>query len=170
MPLELPFEQLVRRRGHRDQLDFATEAMQRVPAGAEFMLKPSPLGVRLLARDEGALQPPLRALREKYGADLQIAPPRVRFIDGARTQEPIMQVEVTVDPGHAARVRRALSRRGAKPLAESIGRISLMRYAAPLANLVGLKEELDRIAKGAARHWMALSHYAHVKRRRHDLP
>ena len=170
MPLELPLEQMVRRRGQRDQLDFATEAMQRVPAGAEFVLKPSPRGVRLLGRDEAALQEPLRALREKYGADLQIAPARARVLGSDPAQEPIMQVEITVGPGHATRVRRALARRGAKPLAESKGRLLFMRYAAPLADLLGLKDELDRIAKGAARHWMALSHYAHVKRRRHDLP
>jgi translation elongation factor EF-G len=58
-----------------------------------------------------------------------------------------------------------MARRGAKPSAEFERLLSIMRYEAPLIDLLGLAEELAQLTKGTARHWMALSHYTHVERR-----
>ena len=38
----------------------------------------------------------------------------------------------------------------------------VLRYQAPLANLLGLSAELDELGAGSAKHWVALSHYALV--------
>lgn len=165
MHLELPLEQLVRRRGKGAQLSFATEAMQRMPRRNDFVAAPSPLGLRVLAKDEEALETPIATLREAYGKNLDIVPPRVRRIEGVRIEEPIMHVEITVGRRHQAKVRRAMARRNAKPSAEFGRPFSIMRYDAPLADLLGLAEELDRLTGGTAMHWMALSHYTHVERR-----
>jgi hypothetical protein len=40
----------------------------------------------------------------------------------------------------------------------------VLRYEAPLANLLGLPAELERLTGGSARHWIVLSHYALVTR------
>ena len=55
--------------------------------------------------------------------------------------------------------------RGAVPTEEyARGRHCVLRYEAPLADLLGLPEELRRITGGTAEHRMALSHYALVTR------
>lgn len=165
MHLDLPLEQLFRRRGIGVQLSFATEAMERMPRRNDFLATPSLLGLHVLARDEVALEVPAETLREAYGKDLDIAPPKVRLIEGVRVEEPIMHVEITVKRRHQPKVRSAMARRNAKPSAEFRRLLSILRYEAPLADLLGLADELDRITGGTAMHWMALSHYAHVERR-----
>jgi hypothetical protein len=152
--LELPLEQLVRRRGKGAQLSFATEAMQHLPRRNDFVPAPSPLSLHLLARDEEALEGANRALSDVYGERLDVLPPKVRVIEGLRQEEPIMHVEITVD-------RR-------REDAEFERLFSVMRYDAPLADLLGLEAELDRLTAGKALCWMALSHYAHVERNRKE--
>jgi hypothetical protein len=162
MHLELPLEQLVRGRGQSAQLAFATEAMARLPRRKDVVAAPSALGLHLLARDEEALEGPAQVLSEAYGKALDILPPKVRVIHGVRPEEPIMHVEISVDRRYARKVRRTMSRRNARRAAEFERLFSIMRYEAPLADLLGLAPELDRLTKGTAIHWMALSHYAHV--------
>lgn len=166
MHLELPLEQLVRRRGRAPQLAFATEAMDHLPPRADYALMPSPLGLHLLARDEDALEALIGALRQAYGRLLDVAPARVRFIEGVRTEEPVMHLEISVERRYEAPVRKAMARRGARPSADYERLFSAMRYEAPLADLLGVGDELARLTKSTARHWMALSHYAHVDRRK----
>jgi hypothetical protein len=143
MHLELPLEQLFRRRGKGTQLPFATEAMERVPRRNEFVATPSPLGLHVLAKDEEALEVPAVTLREAYGKDLDILAPRVRLIEGVRVEEPIMHVEITVDRRHEAKVRRAMARRSAQPSAE------LER----LLSIIALRSAARRLARppGGAR-------------------
>jgi predicted membrane GTPase involved in stress response len=166
MHLDLPLEQLFRRRGLGAQLAFATEAMERMPRRRDFVAAPSTLGLHVLAKDEEALEAPAEALRQAYGRELDIAPPRVRLIDGVRVEEPIMHVEISVHERYRARVRKAMARRNARPSAEFEKLLAIMHYEAPLADLLGLAEELSKLTGGTAIHWMALSRYAHVRRRR----
>jgi hypothetical protein len=63
-------------------------------------------------------------------------------------------------------VRRAMARRNAKSSPEFERLFSIMRYEAPLADLLGLPEELDRLTGRTAMHWMVRSHYTHVNRGR----
>jgi len=67
---DLPIEQLVRRKDTRFQLGFATEAKQLLPPKDEFVLAPSPKGLRVLGCNEDALGMPVEILREVYGPRL----------------------------------------------------------------------------------------------------
>jgi predicted membrane GTPase involved in stress response len=165
MYLDLPIEQLLRRTDTRFQFGFATEAKELVPQRDEFLLSASRKGLHVLARNEESLALPVDVLRDVYGPRLEVQPPRVRLIEGVQVQEPIMHVRVSLQTPHLSAVKRALEARGAR-LTEEYSRASysVLRYEAPLADLLGLSDELSRLTEGSARHWIALSHYALVTR------
>jgi predicted membrane GTPase involved in stress response len=163
--LELPIEQLVRHQGMAFQFAFATEAKQLVPQREEFALTASHKGLHVLARNEDSLSTPVEALREVYGPSLQVEPPKVRLIKGVQLQEPIMHVRISIRTPLREIVKRALHRRGAAPSEEyARSTYCVLRYEAPLADLLGLSAELSRLTAGTAKHWIALSHYAIVTR------
>lgn len=165
MHLDMPIEQLLRRRDTRFQFGFATEARSLVPASEEFALAPSRAGLRVLGRNEESLAPPVAVLRDVYGEKLEIAPPSVRLLDGVQVHEPIMHVRISLERRFLDAVKQALAARGVSP-AEEYQRSSccVLRYEAPLADLLGLPADLSRLSDGSAKHWMALSHYALVTR------
>lgn len=160
---DLPIEQLVRRKDTRFQFGFAAEAKRLVPEQDEFILSASNKGLHVLGRNEESLSVPVQVLREVYGPRLEVQPPRVRVIEGVQAQEPIMHVRISLETKHADPVKQALEMRGAM-LAEQYARSTycVLRYEAPLANLLGLSAELDELSGGSAKHWVALSHYALV--------
>jgi predicted membrane GTPase involved in stress response len=162
---DLPIEQLLRCRDTRFQFGFASEAKRLVPAREEFVLSASNNGLHVLGRNEESLAAPVEVLREVYGPRLEVQPPRVRLIEGVQVQEPIMHVRVSLQVHHREAVKQALAARGAT-LSEEYARSTycVLRYQAPLADLLGLPAELDRLTAGAARHWIVLSHYALVTR------
>lgn len=165
MHLHLPIEQLVRREGTPFQFAFATEAKGLLPGGAEFLLNASQKGLHVLARNEEALGTPLEALREVYGPSLRVDAPRVRLIEGVQLQEPIMHVRISLRTQFRDLVKRALRRRGVAPSEEYVRpTYSVLRYEAPLADLLGLPAELASLTDGSAKHWITLSHYAIVTR------
>lgn len=158
---DLPIEQLVRRKDTRFQYGFATEAKKRVPARGEFLLSASGKGLHVLAKNEDDLATPVEVLHDLYGSKLEVQPPRVRFIEGVHVQEPIMQVRISLLLRYADVVRQALETRGAAQTAEhSLSRYCVLRYQAPLADLLGLPDELATLTEHSAKHWIALSHYA----------
>jgi predicted membrane GTPase involved in stress response len=160
---DLPIEQLVRRRGMAFQFAFATEAKERLPRDEEFELNASHKGLRVLGRNEEALVRPVATLRDLYGASLEVAPPRVRLIEGVQVREPIMHLRVSLPTQFREPVKRSLGRRGAALCEEYVrGTWCVLRYEAPLARLLGLSAELARLGAGGAKHWIALSHYALV--------
>lgn len=160
---DLPIEQLVRRKGMAFQFAFATEAKELLPRHEEFVLDASHKGLRVMARNEEGLARPVAALRDVYGASLEVEPARVRLIEGVQVQEPIMHVRVSLPTQFRSPVKRALRRRGAV-LCEEYVRPTwcVLRSEAPLAGLLGLSEELARLTAGTARDWVVLSHYALV--------
>lgn len=165
MYLDLPLEQLLRRKDTRFQFGFATEAKERVPDGDDFLLSVSPKGLHVLAKNEDGLATPLDILRDVYGERLEIQPPRVRLIEGVQVQEPIMHVRISLEVKYLAAVKRALDARGATPAEEYVRSMyGVLRYEAPLADLLGLPAELAKLTEGAAKHWIVLSHYAVVTR------
>ena len=165
MNLDLPIEQLVRRTDTRFQLGFATEAKERLGVREEFALSPSQRGLHVLARNEDGLAAPVGALRDAYGPSLEVGPPTVRLIEGVQVQEPIMHVRIALATGHQEAVKRALLARGATlEEAHARSRRAVLRYEAPLARLLGLPAELNRLTAGSATYWIALSHYALVTR------
>jgi translation elongation factor EF-G len=165
MNFDLPIEQLVRRTDTRFQLGFATEAKERVPAREEFVLAASHKGLRVLARNENSLYAPIEALRQAYGPSLMVHEPQVRLIEGVQVQEPIMHVRISLETAYQDAVKRALLLRGATA-EEEYARIrhAVLRYEAPLARLIGLPAELERLTSKTARYWIVLSHYALVTR------
>src|SRR5690606_23561492 len=119
--------------------------------------------LHVLARNEESLQIPVKTLREVYGERLEVEPPRVRLIEGAQVQEPVMHVRISTELRYLEAVKKALADRGANPSEEYVRtQYCVLRYEAPLADLLGLPAELDRLTQGTARHWIVLSHYAPV--------
>jgi Elongation factor G C-terminus len=163
MYLDLPIEQLVRRKDTRFQYGFATEAKKLVPAGGEFLLSASNKGLHVLAKNEDDLATPVEVLHDVYGSKLEVQPPRVRFIEGVHVREPVMQVRISLLLRYADDVRQALKTRGAAQTGEhSLSRYCVLRYEAPLASLLGLPDELATLTGHSAKHWIVLSHYALV--------
>jgi hypothetical protein len=163
--LDMPIEQLVRRRDTRFQFGFATEARSLVPASEEFALAASRIGLRVLGRNEESLAPPVAVLRDLYGERLEVAPPSVRFLEGVQVHEPIMHVRISLERRFLDAVKHALSARGVSPAEEYVrSSYSVLRYEAPLADLLGLPAELARLTEESAKHWIVLSHYALVTR------
>jgi hypothetical protein len=160
---ELPIHQLLKRKDTRFQLGFANEARELVPARDEFVLVASPQGLRVLGRNEQALDRPVGFLREVYGSKLQVQPPEVRFMEGVQVKQPIMQVRISMERRFLAAVKRAMLERGASPEQEYVrSRYCVLRYQAPQAHLLGLPGELSLLGGGKVKHSMALSHYALV--------
>jgi predicted membrane GTPase involved in stress response len=165
MNFDLPIEQLVRRTDTRFQLGFATEARDRLGVRDEFTLAPSPRGLHVLARNEDGLAAPVDALRDAYGQSLEVGPPTVRLIEGVQVQEPIMHVRIALETGYQEAVKQLLLAREATLEEEHArSRRAVLRYEAPLARLLGLPAELNRVTEGTARYWIVLSHYALVTR------
>lgn len=164
MSYDLPIQRTVRRTDTRFQLDFATEAKERIPAGEGFLLSPSRQGLHVLARNEDGLAAPVETLRAVYGSAVEVGPPSVRFISGVQLQEPIMHVRICLaDKARLEAVRLALGARRAKLEEEYVrSRHAVLRYEAPLARLIGLPAELRALTSGTAQYWIALSHYALV--------
>jgi predicted membrane GTPase involved in stress response len=162
---DLPIEQLVRRKGMAFQFAFATEAKELLPRNEEFLLNASHKGLRVLAKNEESLTKPVAVLREVYGANLEVERPKVRLLEGVQVQEPIMHVRISLYAELREPVKRALRRRGAT-LSEEYVRSTycVLRFEAPLLELLGLSTELSRLTAGTAKHWIALSHYAIVTR------
>lgn len=165
MNFDLPIEQLVRRSDTRFQLGFATEAKERLRARDEFVLSPSSRGLHVLARNEDGLAAPVGALRDVYGPGLEVGPPTVRLIKGVQVQEPIMHVRIALETGYQEAVKRVLLAREATLEEEHArSRRAVLRFEAPLAQLLGLPAELNQLTAGTARYWIVLSHYALVTR------
>jgi hypothetical protein len=162
--LHLPIEQLVRCTNAGLRSRFAAEASELFPETDEYRLAGNPAGLLVLAQNEQALEEPVDILREVYGGGIGIEPPRARHIGGARPQQPVMHVRISLERRHADAVKEAMSKRGAMPSAEhASANYAVLRYEAPLARLIGLPAELARLAGAGATHWTALSHYAGVE-------
>jgi regulator of nucleoside diphosphate kinase len=163
MHLGLPLEQLVKRRGMAFQFAFATEAKELMPEERDFAATASHRGLHLLAQSEDGLVKPVQVLRDVYGESLDVAPPRVRLLEGVQVKEPIMHLRVSMYTDFRDTVKNALRRRGATLLEEYVrSTYCVLRYEAPLADLLGFSAELNRLTAGTAKHWIALSHYAIV--------
>lgn len=159
----LPLEQLVRRRGAAFQLAFATEAKELMPPADDFALDASRKGLLVLASNEEALERPVQVLRDVYGPQVVMEPPRVRLLGGVQLKEPIMHLRVSMYAHFREPVKAALAKRRAM-LSEDYVRDTycVLRYEAPLASLLGFPAELARLTAGTAKQWIALSHYAIV--------
>lgn len=74
-----------------------------------------------------------------------------------------MHVRISAEVRFLQPVKAALAARGANPSEEYVrSHYCVLRYEAPLADLLGLPGELERLTLGRAKHWIMLSHYAPV--------
>jgi hypothetical protein len=163
MYLDLPIQQLVRRKDTRFQLGFAHEAREILPQSDEFHLAPYARGLQVLGRNEDALEKPVELLRDIYGARLHVQPPQVRLIEGVQVKQPVMHVRIRGEKSLLAPVKRALLERGAVPGEEDVqSNAFVLRYEVPLAHLLGLPAELALLCGDRLEHRITLSHYALV--------
>ena len=163
MYLDLPIQQLLRRKDTRFQLGFAHEARDILPRSDDIHLTPSPKGLQVFGRTEDALERPVEVLRDIYGAKLYVQPPQVRLIEGVQVKQPVMHVRIRGEKSLLAAVKRALLERGAVPGEEDVqSNAFVLRYEAPLAHLLGLPAELALLGGDRLEHRITLSHYALV--------
>ena len=133
-------ERLVRRRDVRGQFRFATEAKRRVPERDDVVLAKSHRGLHLLARNAA------------YGSGVEV--------DGKRPGKPVMEVRIGLEKQHLPAVRADLVRRGANPSVEYVGtHYCVLRFEAPLGELLGLPGELRELTRGRATHQIVLNRY-----------
>jgi hypothetical protein len=164
MYFQFPLEALVRRRAAADQLAFAREASGVLGDFDEVRCEPVDRGLTILAAHEVALQEPRRILRDLYGDFVEILQPRVRYVAGEPTQEPVMHVRITTRREHAAALLAELRLRGARMLEECIrSRTFIVRAEAPLARLLGLPARIDEVTEGHAMHSIRLIRYEPVQ-------
>ena len=76
-----------------------------------------------------------------------------------------MHVRISLATRFRDVVQRAMQRRGAGPCEDYVrSSYCVLRYEAPLAELLGLPAELARLTGDSAKQWIVLSHYAIVTR------
>lgn len=160
MYYQLPLEQLVRHRLASSQIEFAWEALAILEDSEDARFHPSTRGLALYGAHEGALEPSLAILRDRYGDIVDIRPPRVRCLSGRPIQQPVMALRITVPCTRAQAVRDELQRRDACILEECVRGPALIVHAeAPLRNLMGLGQWLRDTAGREAHHAMRLARY-----------
>jgi translation elongation factor EF-G len=108
--------------------------------------------LHVLARDEPSLGLPLAVLRAAYGPMLDV--------QERERGEPIMDVRIGLEKRCLQEVRAALMLRGANPSEEYVGaHYCVLRFEAPLADLLGLPKQLAQLTSGKATHQIVLSRY-----------
>lgn len=159
-----PVQQLVRSRAHAFQLAFAHEAITRLGEPAEELLyEPSYKGLRILGLDEPALVRPSAAVREWYGSNVAIGPPRVRYQLGEVVREPVMSLVIRAPRQYAIAVKKDLLRRGAEAVNLEMHPAGFIaRAQATQAELLGYPAWLAELSGGRAELHLWLSHYAPV--------
>jgi hypothetical protein len=142
-------ERLARRRNGRGQFAFASEAKALIPPRPEYLLAQSHRGLHLLGRNEQSLRVPVGVLRCTYGTDVVIEPHPAR--------EAVMEVRVELHRRDLQKVRAALTRRGVNPSEEYNGAYyCVLRFEAPIDDLLGLPLELAQLTSGQANHHIVL--------------
>ena len=142
---ECPIEQTVRGCDAAVQGQLMQEIWRQhayVDDGALVVAEPGCL--RVLARSEEALRPPVEALQCRYGEVLAVEPPAVRYVHGAPVLEPFMNVLVSGPSRHFADVQKDLVARHA--LLARVDRHAdgfVVEAEAPLGRLLGFREHLD---------------------------
>ncbi|HMN47136.1 MAG TPA: hypothetical protein PKE27_21340 [Povalibacter sp.] len=163
MSARFPIERSCTHQAERFQLAFARRALELMPRDEATAFRSGADGLTIAAETEMALQRPVRLLEEVYGAAVRISPPKVRYRgcrQSDRIEQPIMGLRILCAPVNFEPIREDLRRRGASILdAEVNRRFGIVRACAPLAQLLGYPDALDRITGGRDHLVMWLSHY-----------
>jgi hypothetical protein len=158
---ECPIEQSLRGVDDRAQ----RELQQEIWHGTSFiadgaLLVADPKCLRVLARTERALAGPVGALRQRYGKRIVVEPPAVRYAHGAPVLEPYMIVLLCGPEDQLPVVQRDLAKRRSRiTRLERQAGIYVLEAEAPLANLLGYCDWLQRLTGGNTDASMWLSRY-----------
>ena len=156
--LPYPLEQIARSAHTRFQTGFARMASHLLPDLEDVAYETSSHGLKILAGDESALATPVEILRQAYGADVEIAPARVRLI-----RETGMPLRIDVSPADVQRVLKDLEQREVVLHDVAVQEPGAsIRAQAPLRKLLGYQQTLDALTNDSARLSLSISHYAPV--------
>ena len=145
-------ERLAQRKGARGQFRFADEAKGLIPAREGFLLAKSHKGLHVLGRHETDVRMPLDMLHATYGTEL--------LIREQALGEPVMEVRIGLEKRYLLEVRSALSRRNANASEEYDGtHYCVLRFEAPVSDLLGLPVELADLTSGRLSHQIVLTGY-----------
>lgn len=160
---EHPIEQSIRSPDPRVRSELAGEALRRRPRDDDARLVAEPDGARVLARTEGALAPVVAALSDRYGRDVVVGAPRVRYAHRPRYAEPWMRLSMSGPSSFLPLVLRDLARRKGRVVrVDEHGGPFALEAEAPLANLLGYADWLADLCEDRAELSMRLARYATV--------
>ena len=161
---EFPLERLCSHKHEAFQLTFARNAQQHFLMREDVEVVASHYGLMIRGETEDAIDAATIVLRDLYGPSLRIGAPMVRYHDGTSFEQPWMGLSVKCAPEHYAAVKADLIAREASIVSSAAESAQcLIQARAPLAELLGYREDLDKLTAGSARHSMWLSHYAPVE-------
>jgi predicted membrane GTPase involved in stress response len=161
MRSEFPIEQLARHASQRFQYGFARQAMRLFRSSDASAFEATADGLLVRAQSEDLLDRSTEILREVYGEDLRLPPPRVRYMRwGRRWYEPVMLVRVRIIPKYREIVRDGLLARGAMLLEEySRTEVCVLRAELPLRDALGFGKHFSQLTNGTGFHWTWLDRY-----------
>jgi hypothetical protein len=163
MYFQYPLETLARKRGTRSQMDFALQAKRLLRDTDDALFEPMDHGLVIFGANEEALEAPAQLLAQAYPDEVDVGRPVVRLMHGEPMQQPMMYVRVVARREHAGVVVQKLRARGVSIAEEALRRREVVvRGEAPLANLLGLRAELDEVTGRSATQLVRLTHYAPV--------
>lgn len=161
---QFPLERICSHSYEPLQLNFARQAIEKLPEREDSRAEATHQGLVLRAETERALERHIEILQDYYGDQIQIGPARVRYPQTPKLGSPHMAVRVQRTSAHFAAVKADLLARGATILdAEVTAHFGIVRATAPLEKLLGYAKTLHQLTGGSAREVMWLSHYAPVQ-------
>jgi hypothetical protein len=160
---EFPLERLCSHLHEPFQLTFARNAQQLFVAREDVEVVASHQGLTIRGETEDSIDAGTAILKDRYGSDLRIGPPTIRYHLGRSLEQPWMGLRVRCKAMHLEAVNADLIDRGATVVSCDIeSEQSVIQAKAPLASLLGYRLSLEMIASGTAWHAIWLSHYAPV--------
>ena len=161
---EFPLERLCSHKHEAFQLTFARNAQQHFLMREDVEVVASHYGLMIRGETEDAIDAATIVLRDLYGPSLRIGAPMVRYHDGTTFEQPWMGLSVRCAPEHYVDVKADLIARDASIVSSAVETAQcLIQARAPLAELLGYREDLDNLTAGSAKHSMWLSHDAPVE-------
>lgn len=145
------------------QLKFAVDAARLLQGLRGILAEPTGKGLMVLGSCEAALDVAVLVLRACYGERLRASPRRVCYMR-LPMMEPVMDVFVRAPETYADSIRRTLeARRATVRCTSAENRSWLLRAQAPMAELLGYAQELDRLSDGRADHWITFNRWQPIE-------
>jgi predicted membrane GTPase involved in stress response len=141
------------------QLKFAVDAARLLQGLRGVLAEPTGKGLLILGSAEAPLDVAVMILRAAFGERLRTSERRICFMR-LPPMEPVMDVFVRAPETDAPAIRRALeARRATLRFTAAENRGWLLRAEAPMAELLGFADELERVSGGRADHWITFNRW-----------